>query len=191
MKWAVCLAVVALSAPAQGQSVALTNRLGTGSNDQAGIIQNQRGPNLAEAQRVEQIRAACIQSRRRICGKILQVTPDGLVIDSGYTNLMREPLNRSWLVPGTAAATRATNVIEANQPGSVCLGLVFLTEIPRKPDAKPRLYDYVNLEAFPAGQYTWTSVGDVQRPLRRFSTKIEKAIEWRLDETGKQKTPVK
>jgi len=190
VKWAVFFAVVALSTPARGQFVAPTNRLGAVSNEQR-AIPTQKAANLAEVQRVEQIRAACIESRRRICGKILKITPEGLVIDSGYTNLMRYPLNRSWLVPGTAEATRATNLLEANQPGSVCLGLVFLTEIPRKAGAKPRLYDYVNLEAFPAGQYTWTSVGDVQRTLRRFSTKIEKAIEWRLEEIEKQKTPVK
>ena len=172
VKWAVFFAVVVLSTKLSR----IECRAGEQTNS-----------SLAEAQRVEQIRAECIQSRRRICGKILKITAEGLVIDSGYTNLMRTPLNRSWLIPGTAKVDRATNLIEANQPGAVCLGPIYLTEIPKKPGAKPQLYDYVNLEAFPAGQYTWTSVGDVQRTLRRFSTKIEKAIEWRLDETDNEK----
>ena len=114
VKWAVFFAVVVLSTKLSR----IECRAGEQTNS-----------SLAEAQRVEQIRAECIQSRRRICGKILKITAEGLVIDSGYTNLMRTPLNRSWLIPGTAKVDRATNLIEANQPGAVCLGPIYLTEI--------------------------------------------------------------
>ena len=186
MKLVLFLALVCVSIPVRGQFIATTNRLETASNRQAPPSQAATDTDAALIRRVEEIRAACIQSRRRVCGKILAIQPDGLVVDSGYTNLVRDSLNRSWLVPGTAEANRATNLLEANQLGSVCLGLVFLTEIPRKSGAKPRLYDYVNLEAFPAGQYTWKSVGDVRRTMRRFSTKIEKAIQWRLEESEKR-----
>src|SRR5437870_1153334 len=57
----------------------------------------------------EKVRAACIQGRRLICGKILEVLPDGLVVESGYTNLVREPLTRSWLAPGTVTASLTPN----------------------------------------------------------------------------------
>jgi hypothetical protein len=54
----------------------------------------------------QDVRAACIEGRRLICGKILEILPAGLIVESGYTNLLREPLSRSWLIPGTAEASR-------------------------------------------------------------------------------------
>jgi len=59
------------------------------------------------------------------------VLPDGLVVDSGYTDLLRPPLNKSWLIPGSVVASRAANVIEGREPESVCVGLVFLEDIPK------------------------------------------------------------
>ncbi len=135
------------------------------------------------------IRLNCIQHRRVICGKVLKVLPDGLVVDSGYTNLMRPPLNFSWVVRGSVKSERATNLVEGNRPESVCLGLVFLTDLPKRP--VPKVYDYVNLVGFPTGSYTYTSVGELRRTVRRFSTKIAKAVQWRLDEAGQQSAPLK
>src|SRR5882724_4299650 len=101
-----CLFFVAvLSASAQ------TNAVNVVSNSPPRIIQTQTNQALSIEQRTEQIRTACIQGRRSICGRILKVLPDGLVVESGYTNLLRSPLDRSWLVPGTATASRATNLI--------------------------------------------------------------------------------
>lgn len=154
------------------------------ATNQLQIDSNAVNSEVAHAQEIEKIRQACIENRRMICGKILKIEADGLVIDSGYTNLARYPLNRSWLVPGTAVAARATNVIEGRQTDSVCMGLVFLTDLPKTP--RPGLYDYVNLEAFPTGQYTYTSVGELQRTVRRFSCKLSKAVEWELQERRKQ-----
>jgi hypothetical protein len=156
----------------------------TNAAEQSGTAQ--MNPDVAYAQQVEKIRQECIQNRRMISGKILKIQPDGLVIDSGYTNLARYPLNRSWLVPGTAVAARATNVIEGNQPDSICMGQVFLTDLPRITGTKPKVYDYVNLEAFPIGQYIYNSVGDFQRRVRKFSTKLPKAVEWQLRQNQKQ-----
>lgn len=101
----------------------------------------------AASQRAEQIRATCLQGRRLICGKILKVLPDGLVVDSGYPDLLRPPLNKSWLIPGRASASRAANLVESREPESVCVGLVFLTDLPktRGGAAKPKPYDYVVL----------------------------------------------
>ncbi len=94
----------------------------------------------------EEIRTACIENRRHVCGKILKILPEGVVVDSGYTNLTSYPLNRSWLVPQTAAATRAVNLLEENQPNAFCVGLVFLDRtFPKTPAAKPKVYDFINL----------------------------------------------
>src|ERR1700728_4034466 len=82
---------------------------------------------LNHLQAVETVRADCIQSRRIICGRILKVLPSGLVVDSGYTSLMRHPLDRSWLVPSTVQAEREPNLVEKNEPDCVCAGLVFVT----------------------------------------------------------------
>ena len=185
------LVFVVLSAPAQTNPGVLTNWPDAGSNAGTGTGQFQTNESLAMAQRVEEIRAVCIENRRRICGKILKVLPEGLVVDSGYTNLMREGLNPSWLLPGTVVATRAANLIENQQAGSFCIGLVFLTDVPKTPGPKPKTFDYVNLEAFPAGQFTYTSVGEIQRTVRRFSSKLVKAVQWRLDQDEKQNAKMK
>jgi hypothetical protein len=137
-------------------------------------------PAPSVADRIQRVRAVCIQERRSICGKILQVLPEGLVVDSGYTNLLRAPITRSWLVPGMVTASRATGLVEGKEPGSVCVGLVFLTDIPKSRRLKPKAYDYVILEGYPTGQYTYTSVGNVQRTVRKFTAIIEKAVDLKL-----------
>src|ERR1700721_2077475 len=67
---------------------------------------------LNHLQTVEAVRADCIQSRRIVCGRILKVLPGGLLLDSGYTSLMRHPLDHSWLIPGTIQAEREPNLVE-------------------------------------------------------------------------------
>lgn len=136
--------------------------------------------NIQVLQHVEELRAQCIQERRIICGKIIKILPDGIVVDSGYTNLMRAPLNQSWLIPGSAAAQRATNVVESSAPDSVCIGPVYLIDLPRPPRGmKPKLFDYVVLDGFPMGQFSYISVGDVQHTVRQFSAKVTTAVRWR------------
>jgi hypothetical protein len=124
----------------------------------------------------EKIRADCVQGRRIICGRIVKILPDGLVVDSGYTSLMRQPLSKSWLVPGTVHALLAANLVEGNEPGCVCVGRVFLASLPKSRSAKPYLYDYVVIQAYPTGQYTYNSVGTILRTIRRFSGTLENAI---------------
>jgi hypothetical protein len=143
------------------------------------VSSNLAGENMAVLQHAEELRAVAIQNRRIICGKILKVLPEGIVVDSGYTNLMRAPLNQSWLISGTVEAGRATNFVEENNPDSICLGRVFLTDVPKPPPGKKlHVFDYVILEGFPMGQYTYTSVGDVKHTVRQFSTKVANAVRW-------------
>jgi len=161
------------------------------SNSPAKTVQVLNSQDSTLAQRYEKIRTDCIQNRRIISGKIVKLLPDGLVVDSGYADLSRLPLNKSWLIPGTATATRPANLVEANYPDAVCVGLVFLTDLPKSRGAKPKLYDYVNLEGFPAGQYTYTSVGDIQRTVRKFTTRLDNAAQWHFDQIEKQNAPPK
>jgi hypothetical protein len=140
--------------------------------------------------RAEQIRADCIQGRRSICGKILKVLPDGLVVDSGYTNLLRYPLDRSWLVPGVATASRAPNLVEGREPGSICVGLVFLTHTPKSRRTIPKQYDYVIIQGYPAGDYTYKSIGTIERTVRRFSASLSSAVAFRLQAGEKIATSV-
>lgn len=176
------LVFAVLSASAQTNPVAPASQ-------PAGMPQVQTNQNVSSAQRYEQVRMECIQNRRMISGKIVKVLPDGLVVDSGYTNLMRAPLNQSWLIPGSAVAARATGLVEASQPDAVCIGLVFVTDLPKSKGAKPKVYDYVNLEGFPIGKYTYTSVGTVQRTVREFSNKLQNAAQWHFDQDMAQNTP--
>jgi len=142
--------------------------------------QVQTTQSLSFAQQVSETRKACIEGRRSICGKILKILPGGLVVDSGFTNLLRAPLNRFWLAPATVSAARAHNVVEGHEPNSICIGLIFLTNLPKTRGAKPRLNDYVMIEGYPAGQFTYTSVGNVQRTVRKFSANLDAAVNWNL-----------
>lgn len=170
MKCIVLILFAAFSALAQKNDPASTNAPAlAGSNSPPGSLE-----------RVEQIRAECLQGRRIICGQILKVLPGGLVVDSGYTDLLRPPLNQSWLIPGRVVASRPAGLVESCEPESICVGVVFLTDLPRLRGAKPRPYDYVTLLAYPTGQFTFTSVGTVQKTVRRFSGTLLKAVDWNL-----------
>jgi hypothetical protein len=140
---------------------------------------------FAYLEATEAMRADCIQGRRIICGRIVKMLPDGLVVDSGYTNLMRHPLDHSWLVPSTVEAEREPNLIEKNEPDCVCVGLVFLTDAPKSRRAKPKVLDYVVLQAYPTGHFTYNSVGSIQRTVRRFSGSLPIAV--RLNLKAEQK----
>ena len=122
-----------------------------------------------------------------ICGRILRVLPEGLVVESGYTNLLRAPLTTSWLAPGTVEASLAPNFLESNEPDAVCAGQVFLTDLPRSRGAKPHPYDYVIIRGYPTGQFTYTSVGTVQRTVRRFSASLEQAVKLNYAKTTEGK----
>jgi hypothetical protein len=154
-------------------------------------FQIQTNQDLSLTQRAEQIRADCIRGRRSICGKILAVLPEGLVVESGYTNLLREPLTRSWLVPGTVTASRAANLVEGSEPASICLGTIYLTDLPKSRKLKPKRYDYVIIAGYPAGQYTYTSLGMIHKTVRRFSAQLAKAVALNLQaEQAAHPTPV-
>ncbi len=185
------LAVLAmLAAPlpaalAQTDGSALTNRPEGKTNAPPTDSPSPARQARAYEQATEKIRAECVQGRRTVCGKILKILPDGLVVESGYTNLMRAPLSRSWLAPGTVQATREVNLVEGSEPGCVCTGLVFLTALPKsRAAAKPKPYDYVVIQAYPAGQYTYTSVGTLQRTVRRFAAALPTAIRLNRDAAG-------
>ena len=173
-------------ANAQTNGAAITNRVdgNTNSAPTNSLTPVQKARAYEEA--TEKVRDDCIQGRRIICGRILKILPEGLVVDSGYTNLMRPPLNKTWLIPGTVQTERATNLVEGREPGCVCVGLVFVTDLPKSRSAKPHRYDYVVVQAYPTGHYTYTSVGTIQRTVRRFAAKLASAIQTNRAEAGIQ-----
>lgn len=136
---------------------------------EAGAVQT----NIARIKLKEQIRTQCLEGRRTICGKILRILPDGLLIEAGYTNLLREPLTKSWLLPATVVASPAPGLVESKEPGAICVGTVLLTDAPR---GKPHMYDYVILCGYPTGETTYTSVGTLKKTARRFSANLDKAV---------------
>jgi len=125
----------------------------------------------------EKVRSQCLEGRRTICGRIEKILPDGLIVESGYTNLLRMPLERSWLLPGTIEARRELNLVEGKNAGDVCVGLVFLSDTPKSRLAKPKLYDFVVIVGYPAGKHTHTTVGTVTHTVRRFSANLQTAVE--------------
>jgi hypothetical protein len=128
--------------------------------------------------RAEQIRTDCIQGRRLICGRVLKVSTNGLVIDSGYADLLRPPLGQSWIIPGTVPASRKPDLLEGKESGSLAIGLVFLTDVPRR--QKPKQYDYVVLMGYPAGHYVYTPVPGVEKTIRRFASGLATAVRLNL-----------
>src|SRR4051812_42432903 len=125
-------------------------------------------------QRAAQIRAACINGRRCVCGKVIKIVPEGLIVESGYTALMEPPFTGSWFIPGGALVTRDAKLIERNEPASPCIGTVLLTDFPKRPGVK--LYDYVLLQAYPAGEYHYTPVPGVEKHIRKFAGGLETAL---------------
>jgi len=172
----VMFAALVPAAMAQVNEDASTNRTDNNASLPAKDSPTPAQQARAFEQATEKIRTDCVQGRRIICGRIVKILPDGLVVDSGYTNLMRPPLNKSWLVPGTVQATRETDLIEGKEPGCICVGLVFLTPVPKSRTAQPKLYDYVVIQGYPAGEYTYKSVGTIQRTIRRFSANLPAAV---------------
>ena len=138
---------------------------------------NQESSRLAAQQLSQQLRAKCLAERRSICGKILRIFPNGILVESGYTNLARAPLTKSWLIPGIVTAARADNMVETREPGALCIGTVFLTDLPR---GKPHQYDYVVIAGYPTGEFTYTSVGSVRKTVRRYSANLDKAVKTNL-----------
>src|ERR1700760_2210615 len=80
----------------------------------------------------EKIRQECIEGRRKICGRVLEVTPSGLVVDSGYTGLLEAPLNQSWVTRSNVEPSRPSVQVESAAPDSIAIGLLFLTDLPKR-----------------------------------------------------------
>jgi hypothetical protein len=142
---------------------------------QTNVLATTNPPSQARA---EGERAACIQGRRSICGKVEQIQPDGIVVDSGYASLLQPIFNQSWVVPGNVSARRDPTAVEATTQGAAAIGLVFVTDLPRSP--APKLYDYVVIPAYPVGDYTYVPVPGVQKKIRKFCVGLESAVKLRL-----------
>ena len=116
-------------------------------------------------------------------GRVLKVFTNGVVVESGYPSLLRDSLHGAWHLPGTVVASRQTNLVETQDPDSMCVGVVFLTDLPKLRGGKSEHivpYDYVVLHSYPAGNYTYSSVGNVEHTVRRFSGGLETAVKLTL-----------
>jgi hypothetical protein len=166
-----------LAAPAQTNVVAVSPPPGVLTNTAPAAarvaVERQR------AQRAGQIRAACLAGARHICGRVVQILPHGLVVASGYTNLLDPHYVRLWRVPGTAAIAPRLAPVEPDTPGAPCVGLVYLTDLPKRPAV--RLYDYVTLHAYPAGTHAWVPVPGVTKTLRQFAVRLSTAVRLNLE----------
>ena len=192
VRFGIALLAVLAALEAGAQSNAIAGSVSPNDAASPGLTQTAAtvGAERVAVQREQAVRAACIDGRRLVCGRIMDILPQGLVVESGYTNLLREPLSRSWLIPGAAEASRTENLIESKIPGGICVGLVLLSDTPKGKRAKPAKYDYVIVEAYPAGKYVWTSAGSVERPLRRFSASVLAAVQATLAvQTNTQAAP--
>jgi len=134
---------------------------------------NQTNQIAVREHRAAQHRAACINGRRCICGKVIQIVPEGLIVESGYTALMEPPFTGSWLIPGGALVSRDSKLIERSEPASPCIGTILLTDFPKRPTVK--LYDYVLLQAYPAGEYLYSPVPGVEKQIRKFAGGLDTA----------------
>lgn len=179
MRWLLLLFVAVLAGCAHENAIVRTGEVAPADT----AAPDSREPAAATAVRAEEVRKDCIQGRRLVCGKVLKVFPDGLVVDSGYTDLLRPPLTGSWVVPGTVTAHRNAEVLELNEPGTSCIGLAFLTDIPKRQSVKQ--FDYVILMGYPAGQYVYTPAPNVKKTIRKFAAGLETAVKLNL-QSGKK-----
>lgn len=179
---ALLLLAPALSCVAQTQ----TNAANTNTN-RAAVAAPSTTNTVSADVLAERLRTECVQGRRYVCGRVLQILPDGLVIDSGYTELLNPPLNQTWVSPGTVTLKRDPNVLELNAPDAVCIGPVFLTDIPKRPKVKQ--YDYVVIHGYPAGQITYAPVPGITKTVRRFSAGLETAVRLNLEAATARKSP--
>jgi uncharacterized repeat protein (TIGR03806 family) len=126
----------------------------------------------------EKTRAECIEGRRRVCGRVLKVTPTGLVVESGYPALLQPPFNRSWVTHSNVVLARPADLVERKAPDSIAVGLVFLTDLPRRP--RVHQYDYISLIGYPAGSNDFVPAPGVTKTVRRFCAGLETAIRLNL-----------
>ncbi len=131
------------------------------------------------AERAEQFRTACVEGRRYICGRVLEVSPAGLVVDSGYSTLLNPPFNQSWVVRGNVSVRRDPGSVEEKRPDAVCVGLIFLSDIPKRPAVKT--HDYVVMHGYPAGKQTYKPVPGVEKTIRWFSASLDRAVKGKLE----------
>ena len=153
------------------------------TNSVSAAASHSRSDEIKIAQRSEELRAQCIEGRRYIAGRVLQVVPEGLVVDSGYSALLSPPFNQSWVVSGTVSVSRDANAVEEKKPNALCIGVVFLSNIPKRPSVKA--FDYVLLHGYPAGEYIYSPVPGVQKNARRFSASLERAVEINMGREAK------
>ena len=146
-------------------------------------IPARREPVEAPAVRAEKVRTECVEGRRFVCGRVLAVSAAGLVVDSGYSALLNPPFNQSWVVRRNASVSRDSAAVEEKRPDAMCIGQVFLSDIPKRPEVK--VYDYVVLHAYPAGQEIYRPVPGIEKKLRRFSASLERAVKWKLEDGEK------
>jgi hypothetical protein len=139
---------------------------------------NQINQSTVRDGRLADVRAACVNGRRCVCGKVIKIVQEGLVVESGYTALMQPPFTGSWLIPGGALVNRDKNLIERDEPASPCIGTVLLIDFPKRPAVK--LYDYVLLQAYPAGEYLYIPVAGVEKQIRKFAGGLETAIKLKV-----------
>jgi len=135
-------------------------------------VQTQTNQSLAMAHRLKKSGNAC-NPKPPPQGKILKVLPEESLLTAA-TPIDAVSLNRLSLVPGTAVATRATILSEGNQPDSICIA-GFLTDLPQTPGVNQGLR-LRQPRSFSRWPIYYTSVGYLQRTVRKFSTKLVKAV---------------
>jgi hypothetical protein len=81
---------------------------------------------VVPAMEPEQVRTGCIEGRRLICGKVLKILPDGLVVDSGYTDFRTVFSHRH---PQTRLSAFRRGATLGNKPGTTCRVLVAIMKL--------------------------------------------------------------
>lgn len=147
------------------------------------LTPDERAKAVARAEISEKIRAECIEARRYVAGRVVEITPTGLVVESGYSALLTPPFNQSWVVHGIATVESDPPGPEEKHPDAVCRGQVYLTNTPRRP--KVKAYDYVVIHAYPAGEEVYRPVPGVEKILRRYSASLETAVKLELERREK------
>ncbi len=64
--------------------------------------------------------------------------------------------------------------MEEKRPDAVAVGVVLLVSFPKRPEVK--LYDYVVIRGYPAGEAVYAPVPGAEKKARRFSASLDRAV---------------
>ena len=128
-----------------------------------------------KARQLEGLKAIFASKSRTVSGKIIQKIPEGLLVESGQSEIDQVGhTDVEFDRMGNMSTSTTATLQEGDTARSLCLGLVLLEDHPRY----DQLVDdnVVVILAYPDGQFSYKSVGGGQKTVRKFTADFNRAF---------------